>query len=523
MTEDSPGPPAGGEGTDDPGGFPHPIYNWMSGIGSALIAMGITVIAFLVLVELITGGSSGYAGLALVPPLILALIGGGLVVGGWLRERRRQTRGEHSSFFETWVVDPWSVVRGRGPWFVPLCLAAATFVSLLGGASSVGVLSYSESNTFCTQACHSVMGPEGAVYEQTEHSRIPCVECHVGAGPEGFLTAKLGGVRQLYQFATGSVTRPIPTPIHGGRIGRELCESCHAPERDRGMKSRTHDYFLSGEDVDPVSLAMMVKVGGGAADGLLPGQGVHYHMQIAGRVEYVARDPQRQDIAWVRATDDEGVVREYNLESDPLSDEDRAALPARSMGCLDCHSRPAHRFPSAIDSVNQALAGGALSRDLPSIKEVSVGALSEEHGTTEEALAGIEAHLREFYEEEFPEVLEEQGDDLETTVATLRTIYARTIFPEMKADWRAHPENSGHRDWPGCFRCHNDEMLDDEGEGITTDCSACHAILAQDGQAIASMDDFDIGQAFVHPEDGEIFEEFALCSDCHTGGAELYE
>jgi hypothetical protein len=93
----------------------------------------------------------------------------------------------------------------------------------------------------------------------------------------------------------------------------------------------------------------------------------------------------------------------------------------------------------------------------------------------------------------------------------------------MKADWRAHPDNSGHRDWPGCFRCHNDEMLDDEGEGITTDCSACHAILAQDGEAIASVDDLDIGQDFVHPEDGAHFDEFSLCSDCHTGGAELYE
>jgi hypothetical protein len=37
------------------------------------------------------------------------------------------------------------------------------------------------------------------------------------------------------------------------------------------------------------------------------------------------------------------------------------------------------------------------------------------------------------------------------------------------------------------------------------------------------MDDFDLGRAFVHPEDWSEIEEFTLCSDCHTGGAELYE
>jgi hypothetical protein len=93
----------------------------------------------------------------------------------------------------------------------------------------------------------------------------------------------------------------------------------------------------------------------------------------------------------------------------------------------------------------------------------------------------------------------------------------------MKADWKAHPDNIGHRDWPGCFRCHNDEMLDEDGESVATECSTCHVILAQDDSSIETMDDFDSGNAFVHPEDGDTFEEFTLCSECHTGGKELYE
>jgi hypothetical protein len=50
----------------------------------------------------------------------------------------------------------------------------------------------------------------------------------------------------------------------------------------------------------------------------------------------------------------------------------------------------------------------------------------------------------------------------------------------MKADWRAYPENIGHKDWPGCFRCHDDKHKSSGGKVITQECEACHAVLAQD-------------------------------------------
>jgi hypothetical protein len=189
-------------------------------------------------------------------------------------------------------------------------------------------------------------------------------------------------------------------------------------------------------------MVMMVKVGRGP-NGLLPGEGVHYHMQIAEKVEFIARDPQRQEIAWVRVTDGKGKTREYELEGKPLSAEERSSLPVRTMECIDCHSRPAHRFPSATDSVNRALEGGLLPRDLPSIKAVAVQALDGGYATTPAALEGIDRHLREYYEKEHPELLKERGEAVEASIATLRKIYQRTIFPEMKADWRAYPDNSG--------------------------------------------------------------------------------
>jgi hypothetical protein len=492
----------------------------MSGIGAAVVTVGFTGAAFLTLLDLVAGRRSGYGGLALLPPVGLMSIGVLLVLGGWLRERRRHAHGRRSSFYDTWVVDPWGIVRGRGLWFVPLVVGAGTFALFAAGAGTVGLFEVSESNTFCTQACHAVMGPEGTAYTYTAHSRIGCVECHVGAGPEGFLSAKLGGMRQLYAVASGTVSRPIPTPIHGLEM-RARCEGCHLPEQNVGYVGRAHAYFHSGENVESDRMVMMVNVGRGPK-GLLPGQGVH-NMHIAEKVEFIARDPQRQEIAWVRHTDGKGNTREYQPQSKPLSDAERASLPVRTMECVDCHSRPAHRFLSATDSVNLALEAGLLPRDLPYIKAVAVRALDGGYESTSAALEGIDRRVRESYEKEHPELWKERAEAVETSIAMLRKIYQRTIFPEMKADWRAHPDNNGHLYSPGCFRCHNDELRSADGEQIVTDCAACHAVVAQTRISAATTADFEKGEPFVHPADGSAFEGFMLCSDCHTGGREIYE
>ncbi len=503
------------------GPVPHPIYNWMSFIGGSLVAVGATATVFFTVIDMVTEGDTGYAGLMLIFPVFAALVGVVLVAGGWLRERRRQKRGERSSFFDQWVVDPFAFVRRIGPMVVVGGVAAGTLTLLAAGAGSVAVIEFSESNTFCGDVCHEPMRPEAIAHEQTAHSRLHCVDCHVGAGAEGFLRAKIGGLRQLWAVTVGSVKRPIPTPIHSGTIGRDLCERCHSPERDSGYRHVARSYFLNGMEDMPVELAMVVKVGG--ANELLGGSGIHYHMQIAEKVEFIARDPQRQDIAWVRVVNGNGETREYTNEATPLTEEERRSLPVLEMDCIDCHSRPAHAFAAPVDAVNAALAGGRIPGDLPYVKEASVRALDGGYATTDEAMEGIEHALQEYYEDEDPDVLEERSEDLAQTAELLRGIYEQTIFPEMKADWTTHPDNSGHRDSPGCFRCHNDEMVREDGEPIFASCSGCHAVLAQDEEAIRAMSDFDRGMDFVHPEDSAAFEEFSLCSDCHDGGKTLYD
>lgn len=506
----------------DPAGLPHPIFNWLSVIGLLLLAACVAAGVFFLLFGLLDSSGSGYAVLLVVPPLLVGVFACVLVVAGLVRERRRHRLGKHSSFLRRIVLDPLDFVRRTGPFAIAAGISVAVFALLGAGAGSLATVEYTESNEFCGEVCHSVMNPEATAYQHSSHARIDCVECHVGEGGDSYIRSKLSGVRQLWAMATGDISRPIPTPIRNRRMSREMCESCHTADRAIGYKAISHTYFATGLEDEPVTLRMIVKVGGGGNDSLMPGAGIHYHMLAERVVEYISRDDARQDIAWIRVTEANGSVREFHNDDDPLSDEERASLEVHRMECVDCHSRPAHRFTAPVRSVDQALAADRIPRTLPGIKEASVRALDGGYATTEEAMAGIPETLREFFDEEDPELLEDRADDLDRVVPVLREIYNRTIFPEMKADWRSHPDNLGHRDSPGCFRCHNDVMLDEDGDEIFSDCTSCHAILAQDDAVIEASSEFDSGRAFVHPEDSESFDEFTLCSDCHTGGKDVY-
>jgi len=500
-----------------------PIYNWLSIIGAVMAAAGATALAFFIVIDLVSLNTSGYMGVTFLPPLALTLLGIALVAGGYIRENLRRKKGRSTRFTGKLLIN----IRDRltDLKFVVMFLlgtTVVTFAILLVGAGAFRVVDFTSSNAFCGDACHTVMAPEATVYADSAHSRIDCVECHVGPGGDSFIRSKISGARRLYEFAVGRFNRPIPTPIHQRRPSREMCESCHETERFIDYKVITRNYFLGDEENTPVKLRMMIKVGG-KQNGAMQGAGIHYHMVVAHKVEYVARDPQRQEIAWVRITQPDGTVGEYNNTDEPLTDAEREDLPIRTMECLDCHSRPAHEFKAPVDTVNQAIAAGSISRELPYIKVESVRLLARRYPSQDDALEAIDEGLRNFYREEHPEVFEAEQEALVNSIAAVQSIYRATIFPEMGARWSAHPNNIGHRDSPGCFRCHNDVMESESGDTIFTDCTKCHVNLAQGETVTMAKADFNYGSAFVHPEDGDTIEEFVLCTDCHTGGIDPYE
>jgi nitrate/TMAO reductase-like tetraheme cytochrome c subunit len=97
----------------------------------------------------------------------------------------------------------------------------------------------------------------------------------------------------------------------------------------------------------------------------------------------------------------------------------------------------------------------------------------------------------------------------------VQQVYKDHFFPEMKASWKVYPDNIGHKDWPGCFRCHDGLHKTPDGKRSikANDCKACHTILAQgSGPELDQLT--PKGQEFKHPGD----EVEGGCNDCHTGG-----
>ena len=104
---------------------------------------------------------------------------------------------------------------------------------------------------------------------------------------------------------------------------------------------------------------MLINIGGGdPASGQTVG-GIHWHMNIANKVEYFATDEQRQVIPWVRIENSNGRVTEYIVKDNPPSPEQIDKAEKRRMDCVDCHNRPTHIFVSPDASVDRAMLGGS--------------------------------------------------------------------------------------------------------------------------------------------------------------------
>ncbi|MEN8762234.1 MAG: hypothetical protein ABF290_07345 [Thiogranum sp.] len=88
----------------------------------------------------------------------------------------------------------------------------------------------------------------------------------------------------------------------------------------------------------------------------------------------------------------------------------------------------------------------------------------------------------------------------------------------MRARWSAYLDNRDHREFRGCFRCHNEDMLDAAGAAVFSDCTRCHVILTQsENDDETNQIDYEKGQTFYHIMNAETLDEFADCTACKDG------
>ena len=186
----------------------------------------------------------------------------------------------------------------------------------------------------------------------------------------------------------------------------------------------------------------------------------------------------------------QGVVTEFRTPKFTNA-VDEASV--RQMDCMDCHNRPAHRYQTPNDAVNLAMSLGKIDRDAALHQDQRRlrpdAALHQRHP----GAAGHRHHPAERYPND---------PRIRPAIDAVQQIYQNNFFPEMKASWKVYPNNIGHKDWPGCFRCHDGLHKTADGKRTikANDCNACHTILAQ-GSGAELEQLTPNGQKFKHPGD----------------------
>ncbi len=446
--------------------------NWISYAGVSITTASAFVFLFVFLLEVLGFHTNPYTGIVAFLILPGFFVAGLLVIPvGMFRERQRQVRGRRPDQPQ-W---PRFDLNDRAVRHAAFFVAVMTFVNVvIVSLAAYRGIEYMDSVAFCGQVCHTVMDPEFAAYQDGPHSRVACVQCHIGPGAPWFVRSKLSGVRQVFAVMANTHSRPIPSPVENLRPARDTCEQCHWPDKFHGdMTDTIREYAQDATNSESVTTLRLHVGSGGERSGVAIG--IHWHVSPANQIEYVATADKRQVIPYVKLTDASGNVREYVVEG--VSPDELARGERRTMDCIDCHNRPTHPFAaSAEKAVDGAMAYGAISPKLPWARREAVAALKENYPSQEAAFEAIAKRLSEFYRTQHADAYAAEGDAVDRAVRTTQALYRRNVFPAMNVTWGTHPNNIGHTDSPGCFRCHDDNHRTKDGQVIRQDCDLCHTI-----------------------------------------------
>ena len=381
--------------------------------------------------------------------------------------------------------------RSRGGLFALLLVLAG-----LGGVatfSAVSLIHWTETADFCGR-CHA-MEPELAAYEAGPHRDVACAECHVEPGITGWIKAKLNGTRQLVEVVLGTFPEPIPPPDHSELpSASDTCASCHTVAREALASLKTRTQFAEDEANTRQLVGLLVRPGGG--DVFDVNRSVHWH--VLRNVTYASADPRAAKIDYVAATTEDGTIDEFisqdkikvSQDVQPDIDALKGSEPLTTMSCYDCHNRAGHAIPNPRTGLDYQLSTGAIDPTLPFIKREGMRILSASYPNLATADAEVD-RLSGFYKQQYPLVFQVKAAQINAAIAEIKVLYRLTATPEMKVSARTYPDNLGHMDFPGCFRCHDGgHVLVVNGvatnKTIPSTCDTCHT-FPQIGPAVASL------------------------------------
>jgi ABC-type proline/glycine betaine transport system permease subunit len=224
---------------------PSLFRNYISFVGAAIASAALVSVVLLFIIEITSKAENPYLGILtyIIFPSVL-IFGLIIVVLGRMVERRRRHKAsptEISAYPKLDLNDP----RSRRAFFVFLLI---TFLFISASAfGSYKAYEFTESVSFCGEACHTVMKPEHVAYKAGAHARVGCVGCHVGPGAGWYVRSKLSGAYQLYSVTFNKFPRPITTPVHNLRPAPDTCEQCHWPEKFFGAQMKVFNHYAYDE------------------------------------------------------------------------------------------------------------------------------------------------------------------------------------------------------------------------------------------------------------------------------------
>ena len=417
---------------------------------------------------------------------------------------------------KVWLTEFLTPPHGASLLRVLMPIGVMAVVAILALGAGAWGWEYTNSPAFCGGTCHT-MPPQGVTYEASPHTNIYCSECHIGrANVWTQVYRKSEGLIEIYSQTFKAYEFPIRAVRH--KPDRITCEVCHQPEAFQSDSLVKISRFTNNVENTRTDTFLILKTGGGSKrEGL--GQGIHWHVENP--VYFYSNDISKQIIPYIKVVNLDGSATEYiDIESgfDPasISDDDLVA-----MECTTCHNRVTHEFKNPSDSLDQAMQKGLISAEIPSIHIRALSVLSRHYETSEEAHAAIDSLTEQYKQEGYYAANQALVD---AAIAEIKHIYDVTFFPVQEVDWTTHPNNLGHLNSPGCFRCHDGKHLTEEAEAIRLECNLCHSIpIVADEQDFVADLEINVGP---EPESHQNSNWISLhnqaldltCSNCHTTG-----
>jgi nitrate/TMAO reductase-like tetraheme cytochrome c subunit len=496
------------EETDAVQKTPSLFHNYISLVGAAIVLACLASILLLFLIEITAKNPTPYIGIFAWVILPSILVFGLIVIGiGMMVQRRRRRYLSHSEIAAYPTIDLNDPRRRR--FFLIFVTLTFVFVSV-SAFGSYRAFEHTESVSFCGETCHTVMKPEFVAFQNSPHARLRCVDCHVGSGAEWYVRSKFNGVHQLYAVTFGTYEKPIKTPVENMRPARDTCAQCHWPEKFWGTQLKVFNEYAYDEKNSLRQIRMLINVGGGSPE-TGPVSGIHWHMNLANEITYLATDVQRQIIPWVQSKDKNGNLTVYTASNAQLPRDQMERAPKRRLDCIDCHNRPAHIYNPPDVSLDTAFAAEKLDVSLPYLKRQAVEILSKSYASNDEALKSIASGIDGYYRANYSALYPQKRASIDGAIAEIQRIYQTNFFPEMKTDWQAHPNNIGHLRSSGCFRCHDGEHVSNTGKVIRNDCNICHTVLYD---SAGQPEQYAKTGPFQHPVDlGGLADH--KCEFCH--------